>query len=177
MPTTTSTCPLPTVTTHGLCFGYPGHEVLHELDVEVPAGLPAIWADHGRLQQALVNLVGNAVRHTPEGTAVGVRARLVDDAGAEHLQVAVVDDGPGLPAHVVEAPFVAGTRGSGDGAGLGMSIAHGIVRAHGGTVDLQTGPRGTTVELTLPVEGPVGDDPGWALDGGAGQDGRTEART
>lgn len=148
-----------------------------QVDVEVPAGLPAIWADHGRLQQALVNLVGNAVRHTPEGTAVGVRARLVDDAGAEHLQVAVVDDGPGLPAHVVEAPFVAGTRGSGDGAGLGMSIAHGIVRAHGGTVDLQTGPRGTTVELTLPVEGPVGDDPGWALDGGAGQDGRTEART
>lgn len=63
MPTTTSTRPLPTVTTHSLCFGYPGHEVLHELDVEVPAGLvTAITGPNGSGKSTLIELLAGVRR-------------------------------------------------------------------------------------------------------------------
>ena len=144
--------------------------------VEVPADLPPVVADHARIEQALVNLIGNAVRHTPAGTPVTVRAELVPrDDGTDTVELTVADRGPGLPPHVAESPFVAGIRGPGDGAGLGMSITRGIVIAHGGTVDLSTGPGGTTITLALPVEGPTEDAPGWELDDRGGSSPRTEA--
>ena len=143
--------------------------------VEVPDDLPPIVADHGRIEQALVNLLGNAVRHTPHGTPIRVGARMVRQPGTDVVEIVVADRGPGLPDHVAESPFVAGIRGRGDGAGLGMSITRGIAVAHGGTVGVSTGPGGTTITLGLPVEGPTEEDPGWDLDDHGGRSHHTEA--
>jgi signal transduction histidine kinase len=132
-------------------------------------GLPAIWADHDRLEQVFVNLLGNALGHNPPGTKVVVTA-VPDGAGA--VTVRVADDGDGLPPtlaravtqaadqrdprwHDVLAADTIRPRRRGSGAGLGLSIASGIVAAHGGRLELEPTEHGTCFLVTLPIEKPV----------------------
>jgi len=112
--------------------------------------LPVIWADHDRLEQVFVNLLANAVGHNPAGTNVQVTAT----AGAEHVEVSVADDGAGLSPDMARAPFEPARRRRGPtaGAGLGLSIARGIVAAHGGRIELVAQPRGTCFRICLPIE-------------------------
>jgi signal transduction histidine kinase/ABC-type multidrug transport system ATPase subunit len=112
--------------------------------------LPVIWADHDRLEQVFVNLLANAVAHNPAGTSVQVTAT----AGAEHVEVTVADDGAGLSPDMARAPFEPARRRRGPtaGAGLGLSIARGIVAAHGGRIELVAQPRGTCFRICLPIE-------------------------
>jgi signal transduction histidine kinase/ABC-type multidrug transport system ATPase subunit len=131
--------------------------------------LPAIWADHDRLEQVFVNLVGNALGHNPPGTKVVVTA-VPDGPGA--VAVRVSDDGDGLPPelaravteaagqrdprwHDVLAASTIRPRLRGAGAGLGLSIASGIVAAHGGRLELEPAERGCCFLVVLPVEKPV----------------------
>jgi signal transduction histidine kinase len=109
-----------------------------------------IWADHDRLEQVFVNLLANAVGHNPAGTNVQVTA----SAAAEHIEVMVADDGAGLSPDMVRAPFEAARRRRGPtaGAGLGLSIAKGIVAAHGGRIELVPRPRGTCFRICLSIE-------------------------
>ena len=132
-------------------------------------GLPAIWADHDRLEQVFVNLLGNALGHNPPGTKVVVTA-VPDGAGA--VTVRVADNGDGLPPELARAVTQAADqrdprwhdvlaadtirpRRRGSGAGLGLSIASGIVAAHGGRLELEPTERGTCFLVTLPIEKPV----------------------
>jgi signal transduction histidine kinase len=129
-------------------------------------GLPTIWADHDRLEQVFVNLLGNALSHNPPETKVQVTA-MPAEPGMVTVQVA--DDGEGLPAELLRAVAeatgphpthwpdalasrIAGPRRRGSGAGLGLSIASGIVAAHGGRMELEQVERGTCFVITLPVE-------------------------
>jgi signal transduction histidine kinase/ABC-type multidrug transport system ATPase subunit len=114
-------------------------------------GLPVIWADHDRLEQVFVNLLANAVGHNPAGTSVLVTANVAD---AGQIQVTVADDGTGLGPDVAQTPFDSARRRRGPtaGAGLGLSIARGIVTAHGGRIDLVPQQRGTCFRIRLPVE-------------------------
>ena len=98
------------------------------LDVDLPLPLP-VRADARRLEQALVNLLSNAHRHTPPGATIRVAGRLVEG----DVEVIVRDDGPGIPAEEVERIFARFHRaGATGGAGLGLSIARGIAERHGG---------------------------------------------
>jgi signal transduction histidine kinase/ABC-type multidrug transport system ATPase subunit len=117
------------------------------------SGLPVIWADHDRLEQVFVNLLANAVGHNPAGTSVQVTGAA---AGPEHVVVTVADDGTGLSAELASAPFEAAKRRRGptSGAGLGLSIARGIVTAHGGQIELMHRSVGTCFRVVLPVEAP-----------------------
>jgi signal transduction histidine kinase/ABC-type multidrug transport system ATPase subunit len=126
------------------------------VEIKCTPGLPAIWADHDRLEQVFVNLLGNALGHNPPGTRVQVTAELT---GLGMVTVKVADDGTGLPPEVATAPDEAARwpdpgrpRPRGSGAGLGLSIASGIVAAHGGRMELDPSPRGTCFRITLPVE-------------------------
>jgi signal transduction histidine kinase len=126
-----------------------------EKEMEVRAGigadLPAAWADRERIHQVLSNLVGNAVKFTPQGGRVLVTA-MAEDGEA---RVSVADTGPGIPPehlpHVFDRFWQArSTRRA--GAGLGLAIARGIVEAHGGVIGVQSEPgRGTTFHFTLPL--------------------------
>ena len=134
-------------------------------------GLPVVWADHDRLEQVFVNLIDNAVGHNPPGTQVFVTAHAAaggmpgaagDPSGngtrrsvpPAEVMVSVTDDGMGIPDELAAAPFEPArrrrTRTS--GAGLGLSIAQGIVDAHGGRIELQRLPKGTRFRVFLPVE-------------------------
>ena len=138
----------------------PGGE---SVPVQAPAELPAVWGDHDRLCQVVVNLVENALRHTPEGTAVHVG---LSAAGGGVLELRVSDDGPATSPESLEALFLPWHRGAGagragGGAGLGLSIARGIMAAHGGTVTVEPTPVGTTFLVRLPVEPPDGGGRAW----------------
>ncbi len=117
---------------------------------DVAAGLPDVRADRAQMTRVLVNLIGNAVRHTAAGGEITVGGRLQD--GQVALRVA--DTGVGIPPDYLPRIFerfvqVPGaTRG---GAGLGLSIARTIVEAHGGTITAESEPgQGSTFTVTLP---------------------------
>jgi PAS domain S-box-containing protein len=129
-----------------------------ELVVREPAALPAIEADHERVVQVLLNLIGNAVKFTPPGGRVVVRADAVGDDGPHaerHVRFSVSDTGPGISAehltHIFDRYWQVRTQGRA-GAGLGLAIAKGIVEAHGGTIGVtSTVGEGTTFSFTIPV--------------------------
>ena len=134
------------------------------LETELEAGLPLVEIDPDRIAQVLSNLVGNAVKFTPHGGHVKMRA--LRRAGG--VLVIVQDSGVGISAD--DLPFVfnrfwQSKRTDRSGAGLGLAIAHGIVRAHGGTLSLESElGRGTSALLTLPAAG----DTNSAQDSGRG---------
>jgi signal transduction histidine kinase len=118
---------------------------------ELPDGPVRVHGDADRLRQAVGNLLANAIRYTPRGGTVAVK---VDQQG-ERAQVRVSDTGPGLPPEVratLFRPFVQGPNAHG-GLGVGLSVAHGLVTLHQGTLHaLERGERGgATMVVTLPV--------------------------
>ncbi|MDX2283948.1 MAG: ATP-binding protein [Bacteroidia bacterium] len=126
---------------------------------EVPADLPAAWADEDRLSQILYNLVGNAVKFTEKGS-VRLRAELREGM----LAVCVSDTGIGIPADKQQVIFEAFEQGDGSisrtysGTGLGLSISKMLVESHGGRMWVQSEPgKGSDFYFTLPVsEQPAG---------------------
>jgi signal transduction histidine kinase len=123
--------------------------------------MPAVWADHDRLEQVLVNLMDNAVRHNPEQTSVHVRAVPLD---AQTITITVTDDGIGLPDDFEDMTEGTSQRGGATaGAGLGLSISRAIVAAHGGALRLERPERGTRWHVDLPIAGADADaDPATA---------------
>jgi signal transduction histidine kinase/ABC-type multidrug transport system ATPase subunit len=112
-------------------------------------GLPVVWADHDRMEQVFVNLLNNAFGHNPPGTQVQVAAV----HRTSEMMISVRDDGIGMPPELAAAPFEAARRPrSSSGAGLGLSIARGIVQAHGGRIELTPLTKGTCFSVYLPVE-------------------------
>lgn len=122
-----------------------------ELTFERAGDVGAAHADCARVVQVLSNLVGNALKFTPEGGRVSVRAR---SSGAD-VVVRVADTGPGIPPHEVPhlfQPFWQGRPGDARGVGLGLVIARTLVHAHGGRLWLEaTTPEGSEFAFTLPV--------------------------
>jgi signal transduction histidine kinase len=122
-----------------------------ELSCVIPTPLPPVRVDRDRIDQVLANLIGNAVRFTPEGGHVRVSA----ERDQERVLVSVADDGAGIGAdelpHVFDR-FWQAKRARHGGAGLGLAIAQGIVIAHGGEMWVEsTAGDGSTFFFTLPV--------------------------
>jgi len=124
-----------------------------EVAVDI-AGSIVCFADPGRLQQVLVNLLDNAIKYTPRGGRV-------DITGEEHVKEVVIifrDTGIGIAAeetpHIWERLYRSDKSRAERGLGLGLSLVKAIVQAHGGRieVDSQLG-RGSTFRLTLPGAG------------------------
>jgi signal transduction histidine kinase len=130
--------------------------------VELPQDLPDILGDRHRLLQVFDNLVGNAIKFTPRGGQIVVRAVSRGDA----VQFSIADNGVGVSEenmpHLFDRFWQAKTTDR-RGAGLGLPIAKGIVEAHGGYiwVDSKLGV-GTTVCFTIPVARPRALRPGAA---------------
>lgn len=121
-----------------------------QLDCEVPDAPLPLLCDRGRIVQVLVNLVGNAVKFTPEGGRVSVSAARVGDEAL----FSVTDNGPGIPESLLEAIFQRFWQaGENDqrGLGLGLYIAKGIVESHGGRIwaESRVG-EGSSFHFTLP---------------------------
>jgi signal transduction histidine kinase len=120
---------------------------------------PLIHADEVQLHQIVVNLCINALQAMPRGGTLTVRTH----AEPDHLVLTVRDTGSGIPAEVsarIFEPFFT-TKGPEEGTGLGLSVVHGIVAAHGGTIRFDTKPgEGTTFEVRLPTSSATAAAPG-----------------
>ena len=128
----------------------------YPVDLSLPGDLPPIHVDASLVVQVLVNLLDNAVKYTPEGTAIHVRA--VAEVG--WLRVVVEDEGPGLPGTDPARLFDKFQRGAGEGTvvgvGLGLAICRAIVQAHGGAIRAESrAAGGARFEFTLPTEAPA----------------------
>jgi two-component system sensor histidine kinase BaeS len=122
------------------------------LRAHVGADADQLTADPVRLEQALSNLVANAIRHTPSGGTVDLDAR----RAATSVELSVVDSGRGIAPehlpHVFDRFYkVDEARAAGDGgSGLGLSIVKAIVERHGGTMSAESRPGRTAFTLRLP---------------------------
>jgi len=111
----------------------------------------AVTGDPAQLSRVIRNLLDNAIRHTPPDSNVRIQVESAPDS----VVFRVVDDGPGFPPDICDRAFEPFTRGdpardvSTGTAGLGLAIAHGIVTAHGGTIEVVGDTRGI-VEVRLP---------------------------
>lgn len=126
--------------------GQSGHTVVAALPE-----LPPLCFDSVEITQVLVNLVENALTHTPAGTRIVVSAEIV--AGA--VEVVVRDDGPGIEArdlpHVFESFYRSERRRSAPGSGIGLATAKGLVEAHGGRIRVESAPgAGAAFAFTIP---------------------------
>lgn len=129
------------------------------LTVDAAPGLPPVMADGDRIGQVLLNLLDNALRHTPEGGEVRIEAREAESPG--FVRVSVADTGPGIPE--ADQPYiwdrfykVDKARSREAGSGLGLVIVKQLVAMHGGTVGLVSSRgEGSEFTFTLPAVPPV----------------------
>jgi two-component system sensor histidine kinase KdpD len=122
-----------------------------EVHVDVPRNLPLVPLDPVLIEQVLINLLENAIRHTPAASPIDVSARAADG----RIEVDVADRGPGVPTQDAERvfdKFYRAREGEGGGVGLGLTICRGIVQAHGGRIWVEDRPGGGAVfRFTLPL--------------------------
>ncbi|HVY97391.1 MAG TPA: HAMP domain-containing sensor histidine kinase [Solirubrobacterales bacterium] len=124
------------------------------LTVRLDPELPQIYVEADRVRQILVNLLTNAHDYSPRGASIVVTARVVGD----EVEIAVTDNGPGIPhdqlGHIFER-FVRGDAGLTQrvgGTGLGLAIAKSLVELHGGTIGVESTPgQGSTFHFRLPT--------------------------
>jgi signal transduction histidine kinase len=132
------------------------------LRAEALPGLPAVQADVDRVQLVFSNLLSNAIRHSPEGATVTVRARAADGG----VRFEVVDTGPGIPKAYQQAVFEKYFQLPGappGGAGLGLFIAREIVQAHGGEIGVESEPgKGSAFWFRLPAAASGAEPPAGA---------------
>ncbi|TAK66453.1 MAG: HAMP domain-containing histidine kinase, partial [Dehalococcoidia bacterium] len=126
------------------------------LRCDLPPGPIPLVGDGDQLERALGNLVANAIKFTPKGGSIELRAA-ADDGD---VRLSVADTGVGIEpeqqARVFER-FYKADRGRGSGTGLGLAIVKHIARAHGGDVSLESRPgHGSTFTISLPRP-PAGD--------------------
>jgi len=127
----------------------------HPVRLALEPQLPLVRCDGVLMERVLVNLLENATKYTPPGTAIGVTAAV--EAG--QLRIEVWDEGPGLPAGHEQALFEKFRRGHAEsalpGIGLGLAICQAIIEAHGGHIEATNRPRGgARFVITLPLETP-----------------------
>lgn len=129
-----------------------------KLSVKLPEDLPLVLVDASRIQQVVGNLVHNAIKYTPEGGSITVRAEreLAEMDGKAHVVVSVTDTGAGIPTsevgRVFERFYKADRARSSGGTGLGLAIAKHLVEAHGGEIWVRSKEgKGSTFAFTLPA--------------------------
>jgi len=134
----------------------------HRVELDVEKELPGVRVDERAVSEVVYTLIDNAAKYSAKGSVIRISARR---AGDELIQMAVEDEGPGIPANLRERVFDKFFRATRDGdvrnhqptgTGMGLAIAKGIVEAHDGTISIEAGRggKGTRVVFTLPT----GDD-------------------
>ena len=131
------------------------------IDIRVDPGVGEVMLDRDQIDQVLDNLVSNSIKYTSEGGSIEIQARMSDK---EWLEITIADNGIGIPKKDLHRIFdrfyrvdKARSRSMG-GTGLGLSIAREIVKAHGGTITLESElNRGTRVTFALPAPRKAGE--------------------
>lgn len=141
------------------------HNHSHELTYECaqPGSLP-LYGDKERIEQVVANIIGNAIKYTPDGGKIQVKL-MPHLQGKKTYEITVTDNGIGIPKEDIERLFerfyrVDKSRSTGaGGTGLGLSIAKEIVDAHNGTISVDSVEgAGTVVKILLPADTRIGEN-------------------
>jgi PAS domain S-box-containing protein len=145
-----------------LADAYRTQTTIHQIEVDFPEPLPLIGGDEERLRQVLTNLLGNAIKYSPEGGVIrvgGWTQHSSGENGPARVILFVADQGIGIPQdelpHIFERFYRVDSslRRNTMGAGLGLFLTKAIVEAHGGQIWARSEPdKGTTFFVALPVE-------------------------
>jgi signal transduction histidine kinase len=121
-----------------------------EVERRFDEGLPKVVGNAGELNQVWTNLLANAAEALEGSGAITIEAT----QDADTVRLSVVDDGPGIPEHLLDSifdPFVT-TKAPGQGTGLGLNLTHQIVVGrHRGRIDVESRPGATRFTVTLPI--------------------------
>ena len=134
----------------------PGIEIIRDYDPSIPD----IYADPEQLIQAILNLVRNAVQAVGDHGHITIRSRAqrqITLGQKRHrlaIRLDIIDDGPGVPATIVETLFYPMVTGRADGTGLGLPIAQSLINLHGGLIECTSQPQNTVFTIFLPLETP-----------------------
>jgi signal transduction histidine kinase len=127
-----------------------------DVRLDIARGLPLLRADADALDQILLNLASNAVKFSPAGAPVWIKAAMAEDGG---IQLAVIDQGPGIPLYhqskILEPFYQVADQHSRatEGSGLGLAIVDRLARAHGARLTIHSTPgAGTRMQLHFPPE-------------------------
>ncbi len=123
------------------------------IEAEVPPDLPSVWGDARLIERVFQNLIGNAIKFTPEGGSIRITAHQIQEQ-PDKLYVAVSDTGLGIAPEIRDHLFEKFTTGKqqGRGTGLGLAFCKMALAAHGENIWVDsTGKHGTTFVLTLPI--------------------------
>ena len=135
------------------------------MTIDLDPDLPQVWIDEDQIKQVIMNILVNAQHATESGGSIAIRSRrhptpLSPEPGAapiDMIEVSVVDTGCGIPDDDLQRifdPFFT-SKDVGKGTGLGLSVSHGIVKAHGGTIRVESAVgRGSTFRVYLPIAAP-----------------------
>lgn len=147
-----------TDTVNGLGIG--GADGIERVTLTLPPDLPRLRGDWTKLRQVFSNLVGNALKYSPDGGPVSVRAAVEDDGD---VVFTIADQGIGIPEDQINSVLEPFSRSAVsrakriEGTGLGLPLTKGLVEAHDGTLTLRSAlGEGTTVIVRLPAERVVG---------------------
>ena len=139
-------------------------DITFELDPE----LPLVWVDEDLFKQVIMNLLVNAQHAIEEKGGITVRTRPCREPRSPEpgmpavpmVEISVIDTGCGIPKNIIHRifdPFFTSKK-VGSGTGLGLSVSHGIVKAHGGAIEVEsTAGEGSTFRVFLPIEPPPAD--------------------
>lgn len=141
----------------------PAHLEDIEIIMELDRGLPRVWVDEDLIKQVIVNMLVNAQQSIKDRGRITIRSRRVPEPRSPEpgtkpvpmVELSIIDTGCGIPEKDLQRifdPFFT-TKGVGKGTGLGLSVSHGIVRAHGGAIEVESKVgEGSTFRVYLPVE-------------------------
>jgi two-component system cell cycle sensor histidine kinase PleC len=139
-------------------IGAKARERQQTLAIEIDPACPPLYADERALKQILINLCSNAVKFTPEGGRIVVRAEAARSGG---FQISVQDNGPGIPREKLDKIFTPFSQvdnrydRQAGGTGLGLALVRGLAELHGGRAWLESEPgRGCCAYVVLPVTAP-----------------------
>ncbi len=146
----------------------PAH--LHDIEItlELDRNLPQIWVEPDLIEQVLMNMLVNAQHAIEDAGSITIRSRMspeprIPDIGMDPVpmvEISIIDTGCGIPEENLQRifdPFFS-SKEVGKGTGLGLSVSHGIVRAHGGCIEVESAVgKGTTFRICLPLNPPAPD--------------------
>ncbi len=139
-----------------------------EIGMDLDPELPQVWIDADLIKQVIMNMLVNAQHAIEHEGSITVRSRRCAQprsaepgtAPVPMVEISIIDTGCGIPEKNLKRifdPFFT-SKEVGKGTGLGLSVSHGIVRAHGGAIEVEsTVGKGSTFRIYLPVESPAGD--------------------
>jgi signal transduction histidine kinase len=130
-----------------------------QVSLDLAPDTPRACHDPRRIEQVLTNLLGNAVKFASPGGSISIETRGIELDGQSFVEVAVIDDGPGIAVEDCERifePYVrAGESSGAGGLGLGLAICKRLIEAHGGRIEVSERPGGgSRFAFTLPAAGP-----------------------